>query len=87
MFFPAKLLAEPIFLPIFAPFFTKLDNHPLLILNYLLLIEQVMKDNSWQNFLNKGNQGGPKGKGGKQAGTASTKGNKAAPKQMNRRTQ
>ena len=37
-----------------------------------------MKDNSWQNFLNKGNQGGPKGKGGKQAGTASTKGNKAA---------
>ena len=46
-----------------------------------------MKDNSCQNFLNKGNQGGPKGKGGKQAGTASTKGNKAAPKQMNRRTQ
>ncbi len=46
-----------------------------------------MKDNSWQSFLNKGNQGGPKGKGGKQAAAASTKGNKAAPKQMNRRTQ
>ncbi len=45
-----------------------------------------MKDNSWQNFLNKGNQG-PKGKGSKQAPGASTKGNKAAPKQMNRRTQ
>ena len=43
-----------------------------------------MKDNSWQNFLNKGAQNGPKGKGGKQAGAASTKGNKAAPKQMNR---
>lgn len=45
-----------------------------------------MKDNSWQNFFNKGNQG-PKGKGGKQTGAASTKGNKAAPKQMNRHSQ
>ena len=52
-----------------------------------MLIDKVMKDNSWQNFLNKGAQNGPKGKGGKQAGAASTKGNKVAPKQMNRRSQ
>lgn len=45
-----------------------------------------MKDNSWQSFMNKGNQG-VQGKGGKQATGGSTKGNKVAPKQMNRRSQ
>ena len=45
-----------------------------------------MKDNSWQNFMNKGAQGA-QGKGSGQKGSANAKGNKAAPKQMNRRTQ
>ncbi len=45
-----------------------------------------MKDNSWQNCMNKGNQS-VQNKGAKQAGTGNSKGNKAAPKQMNRRTQ
>lgn len=44
-----------------------------------------MKDNSWQNFMNKG-QGGQKGQGGN-AKAANTKGNGASAKQMNRRTQ
>lgn len=45
-----------------------------------------MKDNSWQSFMNKG-QGAQKGKAGNTKGAASTKGNGASAKQMNRRTQ
>lgn len=45
-----------------------------------------MKDNSWQGFMNKGAQNA-QGKGGASKGAANTKGNKAAAKQMNRRTQ
>lgn len=46
----------------------------------------IMKDNSWQNFMNKG-QAGQKGKGGNAKSAANTKGNGASAKQMNRRTQ
>ena len=45
-----------------------------------------MKDNSGQGFMNKGAQGA-QGKGAGSKGAANTKGNKAAAKQMNRRTQ
>lgn len=45
-----------------------------------------MKDNSWQGFMNKGAQA-QQGKTGGAKGSANTKGNKAAAKQMNRRTQ
>lgn len=45
-----------------------------------------MKDNSWQGFMNKGQQA-QQGKGANAKGAANTKGNKAAAKQMNRRTQ
>lgn len=45
-----------------------------------------MKDNSWQNFMNKG-QAGQKGKAGSAKSAANTKGNGASAKQMNRRTQ
>lgn len=45
-----------------------------------------MKDNSWQSFMNKG-QGAQKGKDGNTKAAASTKGNGASAKQMNRRTQ
>lgn len=46
----------------------------------------IMKDNSWQNFMNKG-QAGQKGKAGNAKSAANTKGNGASAKQMNRRTQ
>ena len=45
-----------------------------------------MKDNSWMSMMNKGNQGA-QGKGGQKNAGAAQKGNKVAPKQMNRRTQ
>lgn len=45
-----------------------------------------MKDNSWQSFMNKGAQGA-QGKNAGAKGAANSKGNKAAAKQMNRRTQ
>lgn len=45
-----------------------------------------MKDNSWMNCMNKGNNT-PQGKGGMKSAGAANKGNKVAPKQMNRRTQ
>ncbi len=45
-----------------------------------------MKDNSWQGFMNKG-QNGQQGKGGNAKSAANTKGNGASAKQMNRRTQ
>ena len=45
-----------------------------------------MKDNSWQSFMNKG-KGAQQGKASGAKGTANTKGNTVAAKQMNRRTQ
>lgn len=45
-----------------------------------------MKDNSWQNFMNK-SASGQKGKGGNVKTAANSKGNGASAKQMNRRTQ
>lgn len=44
------------------------------------------KDNSWQSFMNKGAQCA-QGKNAGVKGAANSKGNKAAAKQMNRRTQ
>jgi len=44
-----------------------------------------MKDNSWQSCMNRGQQ--QQGKGGMKNAGAAQKGNKVAPKQMNRRTQ
>lgn len=45
-----------------------------------------MKDNSWQSCMNRGQQG-QQGKNGMKNAGAAQKGNKVAPKQMNRRTQ
>lgn len=45
-----------------------------------------MKDNSWQSFMNKG-KGPQQSKNGGAKNAATSKGNAASAKQMNRRTQ